>query len=180
MARMKRFAVKFLTILTCTLSLFGTPAGAAGTALDVPPASNLRLDAQTAEALSSTVLLVFVADHCGYCEIVLHEFLIPMSRNPEYAKRVVMRRIVLNSDLPLYDFDGARTTHEKFARRINVRMTPIVQMFDTRGLLLGKPVVGFTIRDYYGELLDRAIDGAIAQVQDKKKRAATTPSTGAL
>jgi thioredoxin-related protein len=127
-----------------------------------PPAIDLQADAQVAAGMSRTLLIVFVSDRCAYCEIALNEFLIPMSGNPDYGNRIIMRRIVTNQDLPLRDFRGDLTTHRKFAKRLNVRMTPVIQMFDTRGLLLGKPLIGVTTLDYYGDFIDQTIDKAIA------------------
>lgn len=127
-----------------------------------PPAIDLHADAQFAARMSHAVLIVFVSDRCTYCEIALNEFLIPMSGNSDYSNRIIMRRIVTNQDLPMRDFRGDLTTHRTFAKRLNVRMTPVIQMFDTRGLLLGKPLVGVTTLDYYGDFIDKTIDHAIA------------------
>lgn len=127
----------------------------------VPVALDLQMDAAAADAMGGALLLVFVREQCPYCEIVLKEFLNPMSRNPNYVNRVVMRRIAVGESLPLRDFRGEWTTHGRFAQGYGIRFTPIVQMFGMRGALLGKPLVGLMTRDYYGDYIDQAIDKAI-------------------
>lgn len=131
---------------------------------DVPPALDLRNDAEQARTMGAPLLLIFVGNRCGYCDIALNDFLVPMSGNRDYSGRVLMRRIVRDSDAQMRDFDGSLTTHRRFAKKIGVRMTPVVQMFNDRGLLLGKPLVGLTTLDYYGYYLDQTIDQAVAQV----------------
>lgn len=155
-----------ITLLLAILACASLPARATAdlftmTPQGVPTAENLQADAQAAAALGGALLLVFVSDRCGYCEIVLNEFLIPMSRNTDYTQRIVMRRIVTNSDRPLRDFRGEALTHKRFAQGVGVRMTPIVQMFGSKGGLLGKPLVGLTTVDYYGHYLDQTIDRAL-------------------
>lgn len=136
-------------------------SGLAMAAIPVPPATDLQADARQAAAMGGPLLLVFVGERCGYCEVVLNDFLVPMSQNAEYANRIVMRRVLTSDTLPLRDFRGEPTTHRRFAQSIGVRMTPVVQMFSPRGLLLGKPLVGLTTVDYYGYYLDQTIDRAI-------------------
>ena len=158
----KNLIVLWLAILACTsLSARAATDPVAGLASGVPTADDLQADAQAAAELGGTVLLVFVSDRCGYCEIVLNEFLIPMSRNTDYSQRIVMRRIVTNSDRPLRNFRGESLTHRRFAQGVGVRMTPVVQMFGVKGQLLGKPLVGLTTIDYYGHYLDQTIDRSL-------------------
>ena len=160
---MKRYFIALsLAILTCApLPIRAATGPFLENAAGVPTAENLQADARAAAELGGAVLLVFVSDRCGYCEIVLNEFLIPMSRNTDYSQRIIMRRIVTNSDRPLRDFRGELLTHRRFAKGVGVRMTPVVQMFDLKGLLLGKPLVGLSTIDYYGHFLDQTIDRAL-------------------
>ena len=160
---MKKYLIAlWLAILACaSLPIRAATSPLAEAALGVPTAVDLQADAQAAAALGGAVLLVFVSDRCGYCEIVLNEFLIPMSRNTDYTQRIVMRRIITNSDRPLRDFRGEPLTHRRFAQGVGVRMTPVVQMFSLKGLLLGKPLIGLSTIDYYGHYLDQTIDRAL-------------------
>jgi len=142
---------------------------AAWAAEGVPYSRNLQQDADAAKAVQGPVLVAFVGEHCGYCERVLNEFLIPMSRNPEYQGKVVMRRIETSSDRNLRDFAGAKSTHGRFAAGHDIYLVPTVALFDGKGRMLGKPLVGLTTVDYYGMYLDERIDQALAQVRDPAK-----------
>ena len=136
----------------------------------VPYTRNLQQDAVAAKSIRGPVLVAFVSSHCGYCEQVLNEFLIPMSRNPDYQNKVVMRRIETSSDRSFRDFDGTKSTHSVFASEHDIFLVPTVALFDSEGHMLGKPLVGLSTVDYYGMYLDEKIDKAVAKV-----RGQTTP-----
>jgi len=131
----------------------------------VPYARDLQRDAELARKKNGVVLVMFSGEYCGYCERVLKEFLIPMSRNPEYQKKLVMRRVDNTGLTTVKDFDGNVEDHRQFTAEQGVGMVPTVMLFDRNGKPLGKPLVGLTTVDYYGYYLDQAIDAALAKVR---------------
>lgn len=131
----------------------------------LPYARNLQQDAQQAKSKNGVVLVAFVGSNCSYCETVLNEFLVPMNRNPDYQGKLVMRRVETTSFLNVRDFSGQQASHRDFAGQNGVRMVPTVMLFDTKGRILAKPLVGLTTVDYYGLYLDEAIDKAVAKVR---------------
>lgn len=138
---------------------------AAWAADGVPSSLDLRKDAAAARGINGAVLVAFVGDHCRYCERVLNEFLIPMSRNGEYRNKVVMRRIETDSHSRLRDFNGEETTQSEFAQAHGIRMTPTILVFDEKGQRLTKPLIGLTTVDYYGYYLDQTIDDALDKIR---------------
>ncbi len=142
----------------------------------VPYARDLQMDAALAKAKQGVVLVMFSSPHCPYCETVLNEFLIPMSRNAEYQGKVVMRKVDTGGFMSLKDFAGRKREHSQFAGAHGVYLTPTVMVFDSKGVALAKPVVGLTTVDYYGYYLDLAIDQGVNAVRGKRG-AATVPET---
>lgn len=138
----------------------------------VPHARDLRQEAEQARANHAALLVVFVNKPCSYCNTVLNDFLIPLSRNPEYQRKVVMRRIETTSSRELKDFSGHKTTHRGFARLHGIQMVPTVMLFDASGEVLAKPLVGITTVDYYGLYLDEVIDAALARLRGEARPAA--------
>jgi thioredoxin-related protein len=131
----------------------------------VPASIDLRKDAAAARGINGAVLVAFVGERCGYCERVLNDFLIPMSRNGEYRNKVVMRRIETDSSARLRGFNGEETTQSDFAVANGIRMTPTIMVFDEKGQRLSKPLIGLTTVDYYGYYLDMAIDSALTKIR---------------
>lgn len=144
------------------------PWAAASAEEGVPYARNLQRDGELARQKNGIVLVMFAGEYCSYCERVLNEFLIPMSRNPDYQKKLVMRRVDNTGATTVKDFDGTVEDHRQFSIEQGVNMVPTVMLFDTRGRLLAKPLVGLTTVDYYGYYLDQAIDQALAKVRGGK------------
>lgn len=132
---------------------------------ELPYARNLQQDARQAQDKNGVVLVAFVGSNCSYCETVLNEFLGPMTRNPDYQSKLVMRRVETTSFLNVRDFSGQPASHRDFAGRNGVRMVPTVMLFDTKGRILAKPLVGLTTVDYYGMYLDEAIDTALGKIR---------------
>ncbi|MEW6678608.1 MAG: thioredoxin fold domain-containing protein [Pseudomonadota bacterium] len=162
---MKQRLVTAVAIVAWGLSLAAPFALAAG---GVPYARNLQQDARLAEQKNGVVLVMFSGEYCGYCEQVLNEFLIPMSRNPYYQRKLVMRKVDNTGFTTIRDFDGTVEDHRQFTSDQGVRMVPTVMLFDKNGKQLGKPLVGITTADYYGYYLDQAIDQALAQARKGK------------
>ncbi len=161
-------------LLTVLVWIVAWGMGAALAAEGVPVARDLQQDAREARSRGAAVLVVFVASRCPYCELALNEVLIPTSRNPDYQRRLVMRRLDTRSTQPLLDFTGKRTTQREFAGRHGVHLVPTVMLFDPDGTPLTKPMVGITTVDQYSYDLDQAIDAAMARLQPRP-----APSGGA-
>lgn len=155
---MKQAFALLLTIVACSLSQAFAEIG-------VPEAYDLQKDAELAKAKNGVVLVIFAGEHCSYCDTVLNEFLIPMSRNAEYQAKLVMRKVELSSYDELRNFQGGKTVMRRFAGDSGVRMVPTVMLFDADGKQLTKPVVGLGTIDYYGYYLDQAIDKSLAKVR---------------
>lgn len=151
-----------LSLLLAILACASTPARAND---ELPYARDLSKDARDASAKHKVVLVAFVGSNCSYCETVMNEFLVPMTRNPDYQGKVVMRRVETTSFLNLKDFSGNAASHRDFAGQNGVRMVPTVMLFDDKGRILAKPLVGLTTIDYYGMYLDEAIDTALGKLR---------------
>lgn len=141
----------------------------------VPYARDFQKDAKAAKDKNGVVLVVFSSAFCSYCETVLNEFLIPMSRNADYQSKLVMRKVDTTSTMEIKDFQGHKISLRKFAGESGVRMVPTVVVFDAEGRQLSKPVVGLTTVDYYGFYLDQAINQGLDKVRHVSLGSPPTP-----
>lgn len=150
----------YLRLLPILLALTGLPAHAAKGPHDVVVASNLMHDGQLAQHQGVPVLLVFTRPDCTYCDRVIHYYLMPMQHNPGHPDTVLIRRLDITSTRKLIDFDGKPTTESRFARSLKVAFAPTVMVFTPDGKAAARPLVGLGPEDYYGGLLDQAIETA--------------------
>ncbi len=88
-----------------------------------------------------------------------------MAHDPAWQARVRIVQVDVDSDAPLLGFAGERTDHAAFAQQQDMKFTPTVALFDAHGRLLGEPLVGLSLPDYYGTYLERAIEEANARLR---------------
>ena len=108
------------------------------------------------------LLVLFSTPGCPFCVEVRRSYLAP--RVAEQAKlpspTLIIREVDITSRAPLVDLQGRRITQAEFASRLNVRMVPVVALFDDHAQLLGDPLVGIDRAGFYEAYLARAIEVA--------------------
>lgn len=160
--------MKFTALFLMGILAWTAAAPARAATPDVPYSTSLKADAQLAKSRGVPLLVMFSAPHCAYCERLLSEFLLPMQRNPEYASKVLMRRVEVGSTETLTDFNGKPTTQGDFATQHQITLAPTIVVFDHHGKAAADPLVGLGPVDYYGGYLDAAIDTGLAKVAGNK------------
>lgn len=134
---------------------------AAAQANGILPASNLHLESLEAGRGCKPLLLEFAAISCSYCHLLETEVLNPTLLNHDYGRRVLMRKLTIDSAAPLTDFDGAgQVSAEQLASRYKIHMTPTLVFVDSRGREIAERMVGVTTLEFYGGYLDMALDAA--------------------
>ncbi|RMG30258.1 MAG: hypothetical protein D6721_04240 [Gammaproteobacteria bacterium] len=141
-------------LLLCLVG-FGTAHAAGVTA--VPRVQDLQALGREARARGLPILLAFMASDCAYCETVEEDFLVPMLISGDYDDRVLIRKVVIDGNAWLRDFDGRRIDPEDLARRYGVRMTPTLLFLDPGGREIAERMVGLTTPDFYGGYIDAGI-----------------------
>ena len=160
---MKLIITRILFILTWITLSWMPVASAEG----LPYVQDFTAEGKTAQAKQLPILVLFMSPHCVYCEKVLREFLVPMTRNADYKTKVIMRQIDIDSNARLRDFNGVMTAQRQFASASKIKLVPTVKLFDSQGHELTDPIVGLLTVDFYGGYLDNAIDEALAKIHAK-------------
>ena len=158
-------------ILACALAAAGAGAASAVAQtrtphrFDLPLAKDLAADAAASARDRVPIFLFFDRHDCPYCARALAQFVVPMSNEPRWRDRALYRQVEVDQPLPLVDFDGRATTHEKLATRYGVSLTPTVLVVDGAGAVIGKPIVGFLTVDFYAAYLESAVDAGLAKLR---------------
>ena len=143
--------------LLAGLLAFSAASGlAAGT--DLPAAQDLRADANKAARAGGPLIVVYSRKDCKYCETVKRDYLKPLTANPRYRDRVVIRQINQDSDAPLIDFRGDATTHARFASSEKIKLVPVVAFYGPQGKHLAEPIVGARLPDFYPSYLEESAE----------------------
>jgi thioredoxin-related protein len=158
-------------ILACTLTAvgpFAAPAAAQKRAqhrFNLPLARDLATDAAASARSRVPIFLFFDRYDCPYCERALARFVVPMSKEAPWRDRALFRQVEIDQPLPVVDFAGSATTHERLAARYGMSVTPTVAVVDGRGEVIGKPVIGLLTEDFYAAYLEQAIDAGVRKLR---------------
>jgi len=117
------------------------------------------------KARSVALVLEFHADECPYCRMLEEEFLKPMLRNPEYAKKVLIRKVKIDSHVDIIDFSGAKIQVGEFSRRYGAILTPTLVFLDSDGREVAERIVGINTPELFGGYVDMAINRALMSIR---------------
>ncbi len=156
---MTRLRVMVCGVLTAVLLNYGAFAA------ELPVAADLQGDGQQAHEEHLPVLVFFSAKSCPYCEQMRSLFLEPMYTSGDYAGKVIMREVQVESGRTLRDFKGKKVSHADFAHRNGISLTPQILFMDPAGKELVPALVGLSTPDFFSGYLDEAIDTALARMR---------------
>lgn len=131
---------------------------APGTRAIVPLAQDLREAGRQAEQYCAPLMLEFSATYCEYCDLLEQEILSPTLLNQDYDRRVLMRRLMIDDESTLRDFDNHTTDAASIAGHYQVWVTPTVLFVDSHGEEIAERLIGISSLDFYGGYLDAALD----------------------
>ena len=148
-------------LLAALLTPWAMSAAAAGN--DLPAAVDLRTEAAQSAAAGRPLVVIFSRADCPYCETVKRDYLKPLAANPRY-RDVPVRQVNQDSDAPLTNFHGEKTTHSRFAGVEKVKLVPVVAFYGPQGRRLADPIIGARLPDFYQSYLEEAIVKATASL----------------
>ena len=143
-------------VLSVFLLLCLSPAFSAGGAVLAFPND---LQKQNAQA----IVILFSVPDCTYCEKVRQQSLRHVHTDTNYKGRVGVYEIDFTDDRKTFIwFDGNRYTGKSLAAPLNVKFSPTVMVFNAKGAVAGKPLLGAGLPEFYGAYLDELIRSAWA------------------
>jgi len=146
-----------LAAFLVTLTISGRASADAASMVQI---EDLREEARQAKADNLVLVIEFSSEYCGYCRQLEELFLLPMQRNAEYRKKVLIRYVSLDAFETLVDFDGQSVSTSEFASRYDVSLTPTLIFLDSNGNEMSDKLVGIWSEDFYGGFIDERIDEA--------------------
>lgn len=136
----------------------------------IKPALDLVADGDEASEKQIPVLMMFSMDHCPYCLEVEEDYLKPMLRNSEYDSKVIIRKIRIDGNKFVRDFNGKEREPDEFSEDYNVSMVPTLVLVDSKGKRLAPSIIGIANAHYYSSELDIAIDASLQRIREVAKR----------
>jgi len=132
----------------------------------VPVAHDLQQEGQQARVRQLPIMLTFLADDCGYCELLEEDFLQPMLLSGEYQDRVIIRKLILDDGSSVNDFSGKDLEATRLSDHYRVFVTPTILFVDGSGRELAERIVGINTPELFGGYLEVCIDTARASIRN--------------
>ena len=81
-----------------------------------------------------------------------------MLRSGEYDKRILIRKIQIDSSDDLINFNGQKVTTSQISTLYGADMTPTLVFLDASGEEQSERILGYTTPDFFSAYVDKAID----------------------
>ncbi|MEJ2590632.1 MAG: thioredoxin fold domain-containing protein [Candidatus Thiodiazotropha sp.] len=133
----------------------------------IPRAEDLSRLAAESKQRRIPILLVVSQYHCGYCERMKQEVLLPMQLSGDYVDRVLMRELMIDPGETVIDFAGKREDAAAFAARYKVNVTPTLLFLAPDGTEAAERIRGINTVDYLLFYIEQAIDAATEQMNSR-------------
>lgn len=104
------------------------------------------------------VMIMFHASYCEYCERLEEDLLLPMLRSGEYDEKVFIRKIQIDSNDELINFNGQTLTTAQISTLYGASMTPTLVFLDAAGEEQSERILGYTTPDFFSAYVDQGID----------------------
>ena len=169
--------MRSLLIIVCSLLMIGSVGLSA--AVERPPVrvqetTDLQKLGQISRKRQVPVLLVFSASHCSYCELLENEILKPMLISGDYTNKVIIRKLMIDSDDMITDFSGKKIAVDSYVSRHGVFVTPTILFLGPDGKELARRLIGINTVELFGGDVDNAIDYSLkilkAQLKSPAKK----------
>ena len=129
----------------------------------VPALTSFMEVAESARAQGIPILVEFSTPWCRYCDALEQQVLKPLILSEQYHKRIIIKKLEINTYSSITGFDGKRYRSDEISRSYGVDLYPTLVFFDARGREISRRIVGITVLDYVAGELERAIDAAIQE-----------------
>ncbi len=130
---------------------------------DIPPyveiefARDFTQLAKIARSECKIILLEVSASDCDYCVLLEDYYIKPMLRSEDYNAKIIIRKMDADSFDTLIDFSGNKTTGDKLAQQLSVKLTPTMLFFDSDGNEVAQRIIGINTLELFGGYIDAAI-----------------------
>jgi len=156
----------FISLFVSMTLLISTAHADTSTAV-VPPARDLSQDALQADKKRLPILIMFSAEYCEFCKLVVSDFLQPMIYSGDYKDKVIIRIVKIDDADELIDFNGKKLSFDDFALQQKVWLTPTLKLYDADGNELVPEIVGINTVDFFGGYLDDAINKSLRKIRQR-------------
>ena len=137
-------------------------------------ANSLQALGKLSQQKQLPILLMFGAESCEYCKLLITEVLEPMALGGLYDNKVViMRHVGIDEPEPIPDWNGKPIQKSKWAYQINADLTPTVLFVNAAGKEIAPRIIGISEITLYMGLIHQRLNTAYQNMGLTKQIPAT-------
>lgn len=157
----------FALLASFTL-VFG--AAQAGTIHHLKELGDMQALGKKSDDTDLPIMLLFGAEWCEYCELLVEQVFDPMVLGGLYDGKVVhMRHVGVDQDKPIKDWNGNLIKKDKFAYNLDADLTPTVLFLDGSGNEIAPRIVGIQEVTMYTNVIHRSLNLAYLTMGSKMR-----------
>ncbi len=138
-------------------------------------AVNLQTLGTLSQQKQLPILLMFGAESCDYCKLLIQDVLEPMALGGIYEGNVViMRHVGIDEQALIPDWNGNLIKKSQWAYQLNADLTPTVLFVDATGKEVAPRIIGISEITLYAGLIHQRLNTAY-QTMGLNKQIPATP-----
>jgi thioredoxin-related protein len=124
-------------------------------------ASSLQALGELSQQKQLPILLMFGAESCEYCKLLVSEVLEPMALSGLYdGKVVIMRHVGIDEPALIPDWNGNPIKKSQWAYQLNADLTPTVLFMNASGKEVAPRIIGISEITLYTGLIHQRLNTA--------------------
>ena len=96
------------------------------------------------------LMLMLHAEGCSFCEALERNYLYPSVISGDYDKEIFIRKLQIDTGVPIIDFSGKKIDPEVISNRYDGRLTPTLLFLDYKGDEATLKLIGYNTPSLFG------------------------------
>ncbi len=108
------------------------------------------------------LMLMLHAEGCSFCEALEKNYLYPSVISGDYDKQIFIRKLQIDTGVPIVDFSGKKIDPQVISNRYDGRLTPTLLFLDYKGNEAALKLIGYNTPSLFGGYVE-------AQLKDMRE-----------
>ena len=154
---MTKIISKFLLTFTLLLGSSLTLNAVANNTGHVIEEKNFAQLAKQMKQQKKGLLLMLHSEGCPFCEELEENYLYPSVISGDYDKEIFIRKLQIDSGIPVIDFSGKKIDPEVISNRYDGSMTPTLLFLDYKGDEAALKMIGYNTPSLFGGYVEEQL-----------------------
>ena len=141
---------KFLLLFFILLGNLLAFNAVAGDGKGVIEENNFAQLAKQMKQQKKGLMLMLHSEGCAFCAKLERDYLVPSVKSGDYDKEIFIRKLQIDTGVPIIDFDGKKIDPGVMSDRYDGRLTPTLLFLDYKGNETTLKLIGYNTPSLFG------------------------------